>query len=220
MWSCKLKKACFLIKKVVYLNNENWFLENWTNLIKTIPNHIEWKLFNVSDANVYLVRDFLLEKAMEYNPDYYMWIDSDTNFSSADFWKLFEFDKHIISGLYSNWPIDDTGEVFFQCWNINGKNLTNKDIENKNLPIEVASNGMGWMLVKKEVFEKVEFPFHPLKIDFIQGETGIFAQRIKKSGFKIYIHPEVVVGHEKYTIIKREQVSRNLSSHFWKDFLK
>ena len=202
-------------------NFSNWFLENWTDLINTIPKGVEWKLFNVSDSNVYLVRHFLLEKAKKYNPDYYMWIDSDTNFSPDDFWKLFEFDKHIMSGLYSNWPIDDTGELVFQCTRFGDKKwLTSKDIKNIDNPIHVNGNGMGWMLIKKEVFEKVENPFAPFEIDNVMGETGIFANRAKKLGFKTYIHPKIIVGHEKYTIIKGKKVSRNLSSHYISNQLK
>ena len=65
-----------------------WFLENWTALIQSLPPEIEWKLYRNYNPNVHVVRNRVLDRAKMFKPDYYMWIDSDSNFSPQDFYKL------------------------------------------------------------------------------------------------------------------------------------
>ena len=73
--------------------------------------------------------------------------------------------------------------------------------------MEVDYNGMGFMLIKKGVFEKVEYPwFCQLKkqigdLEDYCSEDVAFCHLAKKAGFKIFIDPQMVVGHEKMRIL-------------------
>jgi hypothetical protein len=70
--------------------------------------------------------------------------------------------------------------------------------------IEVFANGMGWMLVKKGVFEKTVFPwFGPIitGLDF-NGEDVAFQMRAKDVGFNSYVDTSIVLGHEKDVVLK------------------
>ena len=65
---------------------------------------------------------------------------------------------------------------------------------------------MGFMLVKKGVFESLAYPwFRPLEkrigdmTDFTMEDVS-FCLRAKEKGFKVYIDPQVRLGHEKRVI--------------------
>lgn len=73
--------------------------------------------------------------------------------------------------------------------------------------VEVAYTGMGFMLVKRGVFEKLEYPwFRPIEkkigdmVDFTMEDVA-FCLRAKEAGFKIFIDPAVKVGHEKNVVL-------------------
>ena len=66
--------------------------------------------------------------------------------------------------------------------------------------MEVYANGMGWMLVRKEVFEDVENPFDQTYSE--QSEDIIFQVKAREIGDKSYIIPDVILGHEKMLIVK------------------
>ena len=183
-----------------------WFLENWTELIQVLNLDIEWKLFRNYHPIVSKTRIEVLRRAQLREPDYYMWIDSDTNFKTSDFFKLLSSDKHIVSGLYHLQPpggrfTNTYVPVTYACHK-NSRELlytTDNDLST-NQPMEVYANGMGWMLVKKEVFEDVEKPFDQTYSE--QSEDIIFQVKAREKGYKSYVLPDVILGHEKMLIVK------------------
>lgn len=183
-----------------------WFLENWTELSQTLNLDIEWKLFRNYHPIVSKTRIEVLRRAQLWEPDYYMWIDSDTNFKTSDFFKLLSSDKHIVSGLYHLQPpggrfTSTYIPVTYACHK-NSRELlytTDNDLST-NQPMEVYANGMGWMLVKKEVFEDVEKPFDQTYSE--QSEDIIFQVKAREKGYKSYVLPDVILGHEKMLIVK------------------
>jgi len=73
--------------------------------------------------------------------------------------------------------------------------------------LEVAYNGMGFMLVKRGVFESLDYPwFRPIEkqigemVDFTMEDVG-FCLRAKENGFGVFIDPLVRVGHEKKVVL-------------------
>ena len=183
-----------------------WFLENWTELIQALNLDIEWKLFRNYHPIVSKTRIEVLRRAQLWEPDYYMWIDSDTNFKTSDFFKLLSSDKHIVSGLYHLQPpggrfTNTYVPVTYACHK-NSRELlytTDNDLST-NQQVEVYANGMGWMLVKKEVFEDVEKPFDQTYSE--QSEDIIFQVKAREKGYKSYVLPDVILGHEKMLIVK------------------
>ena len=141
-----------------------------------------------------------------------MWIDSDVLFSPAQFKKLLDHDKDVISGLYlmdggkayaavKNWD-----EEYFKK-NHKFKFLTPEDIRERKGLFEVSYAGMGFMLVKKGVFESVEYPwFCPLQkkigdmVDFTSEDVG-FCLKAQDKGYGIFVDPEVIAGHEKLIVL-------------------
>ena len=205
-------------------NFSNGFLKCWTNLTKELHKRdIEYELINEYTPNIYQVRGLLLGASIQYGPtqhpwqgkkeyDYIMWIDSDQVFEPEHFFKLLKHDKDIVSGLYLSKPKEDGLEAIptlFSCiiddHEAGGapRNLWTHEINGEL--IKVRANGMGWMLIKKGVFEKIDYPwFYPVHTNDgvgIHGEDISFQIRAKDVGFDSYVDTSIIVGHEKEVVL-------------------
>lgn len=167
----------------------NRFIDSWTNLIYNMPKDWEWSHVCGYAPNVFYNREALLFRAKVFRPTHYMWIDSDQVFDFNMFKRLVDHDLPIVSGIYKKSP------ELYACCGLDGKTLTVEDLMNKTELMEVKANGMGFMLVKREVFDRILDPFEP--IDFDQWEDFSFQHKARQVGFKSMIDPKLVVGHEK-----------------------
>jgi len=139
--------------------------------------------------------------------DYIMWIDSDIIFKPEDFMKLVNRDVDIVSGLYKRTPEFYTAVRYNPSVTLKDiVEISEPDIEGQTDLIEVSLCGLGFMLVKKGVFESLERPWflHPVA-DFLGATTSIsedayFCMKAQEAGFKLWVDPTVRVGHEKLTI--------------------
>jgi len=185
-------------------SHTGWFLENWTNLIKSLPADMEWELFRGYKPNVFQIRQDLLTMAREWNPDYYMWIDSDSNFRPDDFHRLFKHDVDIVSGVYllreAMKSFKLYGEAPFACHCLTENRwLTTGDIRGKSELMHVRANGMGWMLIKAKAMNAIKEPFQP---DGHRSEDILLQERLYELNYKSYIDPTFIIGHEKMIILK------------------
>ena len=127
------------------------------------------------------------------------------NVTNKTYFRLLKHNKDIVSGLYLKKPKGHTLNDIpyeFACLKESDKGLFTTEVNGEL--IEVFGNGMGWMLVKKGVFEKTPFPwFGPIieGLDF-NGEDVAFQMRTKDSGFSSYVDTSITVGHEKDVILK------------------
>jgi GT2 family glycosyltransferase len=85
--------------------------------------------------------------------------------------------------------------------------LTPADLNGKGELLEVAYAGMGFMLVKRGVFEQMDYPwFRPIEktigkaVDFTM-EDVTFCLRVRETGSPVMVDPAVTVGHMKSTIL-------------------
>jgi hypothetical protein len=91
--------------------------------------------------------------------------------------------------------------------------LRDEDIKDKKDPFEVVYTGFGFLLSKYGVFETLQYPwFRPLTQDIskdisdFSSEDVSFCQLIREKGFKIFIDPLVIVGHEKKKVLLPERL--------------
>ena len=130
-----------------------------------------------------------------------MWIDSDIVFKPEHFFKLLEHDKDIVSGLYLKKPQTDSMAdipTSFACFvDDDYRNLMTHEANGEL--INVRANGMGWMLVKIGVFEKIDYPWFGM-INH-HGEDLSFQLRAKDAGFDSYVDTSIIVGHEKEVVL-------------------
>lgn len=201
------------------------FLQCWTALHSAcLRAGITPILSQEYSCNIYYVRtlcvggnvrggEFQTPFGGEVDYDYLMWIDSDIEFTSQNFFHLLRHHKAIVSGLYLMEGgrqfacVKEWDEEFFKengCFSF----LTPEDIKGQSELIPVNYVGMGWMLVKRGVFEKIKYPwFEPLRkkigdyTDFTM-EDVTFCHKARDAGFEINIDPTIRVGHEKTIILK------------------
>ena len=215
-------KIVFCLPGRSFSNN---FLVCWSELLQYLPRYgITPILSNQYDSVVYYVRNKCLRgdvtKGVNQKPfngeidyDYIMWIDSDIVFKVDDFITLLNMNKDIASGLYKTQ--DGIHYATVKDWNLDHyrKNgsfefLTEESLKDLSEPFEVDYTGFGWILIKKGVFESLEYPwFRPEWEDFGNGvkeftsEDVGFCKNIKEKGYKIYVNPKIIVGHEKTKIL-------------------
>lgn len=150
--------------------------------------------------------------------DYLMWIDSDIVFTQKQFIELLNINKDIASGWYAQPALSDDGshltpitlEANDEEFNVTGqyKIMTAKQIGNKTKPFKVDYIGFGWVLIKKGVFEKLEYPwFAPRMRHMANGVQDLCSEDVafcidaKNAGFEIWVDPKCRVGHEKTLVI-------------------
>jgi len=135
-------------------------------------------------------------------------IDSDLGWNPSVVLELLKIDKDFIAGVY---PC--RGENVFLFRPVYNEN---KSIKNDGRFIEMESIPAGFMLIKREVIEKMiadtpELAYCPkdkpdeaahglfetkiLNGEF-WGEDFIFCQRARESGFKIYVDPMIEFDHD------------------------
>jgi hypothetical protein len=149
--------------------------------------------------------------------DYIMWIDSDVVFTPDHFFKLLQDDKDITSGLYM--MADNTHYATVEDWDDefflkhgHFQFLNREMVQAKQGKLFTADyTGFGWVLIKKGVFESLQYPwFQPVWTEYnINGkivrdftmEDVAFCKMIKEKGYDVWIDPSVIVGHEKMVVL-------------------
>ena len=155
--------------------------------------------------------------------DYIMWVDSDIIFNLKNFTDLLEMDKDVATGWYmqkdgrpacgftTKTPSKYTKKsLYVPLYDKNNiySHYNDDEIESKTEPYIIDWVGMGWMLIKKGVMEKVRYPwFAPKNVrvaeDLIDSmsEDLSFQMGLKDAGFNIWMNPNIRVGHEKVRVI-------------------
>ena len=218
-------KIVFCLPGRTFSNN---FLQSWTILLQYLPNYgITPILSNSYSPLLYYVRNQCLGGASKYGSkqlpfngkvdyDYIMWIDSDIVFTVNDFINLLNMHKDIASGLYKtadghHYATVEKWDKNFYANNGSFQFLTDDLIGERTEPFKVEYTGFGWILIKKGVFESLEYPwFQPLWEEFeVNGKTFreftmedvAFCRMITKKGYDIFVDPKIKVGHEKMLIL-------------------
>jgi hypothetical protein len=190
------------------------------SLIKTInvlnEEGITYKFLNEYSSQVAMAREATASNSLnlnafsnlpgggEFTYDKMFWIDSDIAWTPKDFIDLYKSNKDIISGIYFNnkglGMIKGVGEEEHPITISNIKHFS------KNI-FEIESAGFGFICVKSGVFENMQRPwfdteYFELKdgektIRLPYGEDFSWCVKARKSGFKIWADPTIVVDHYK-----------------------
>jgi hypothetical protein len=205
------------------------FLQGWTELVYAcLQNGIQPIMSQHYSPLLYYVRNMCLGgdnlRGIDQKPfggqfdyDYIMWIDSDVVFTPDHFFKLLQDDKDIVSGLYM--MSDNTHYATVEDWDDefflkhgHFQFLNREMVQAKQGKLFTADyTGFGWVLIKKGVFESLQYPwFQPIWTEYeIDGkivrdftmEDVAFCKMIKEKGYDVWIDPSVIVGHEKMMVL-------------------
>jgi len=149
------------------------------------------------------------------NYDYQLWIDSDIVFDSEKFYRLVSMDKDIAAGWYCTEDGQTTSVAHWldeEDFRGNGGVMNHETLDSmskRRKPFTVDYTGFGWVLIKKGVFENLEYPWFAPKMQVFEsgevqdmcGEDVSFCLDAKDKGFEIWCDPRIRVGHEKTRII-------------------
>lgn len=157
--------------------------------------------------------------------DVFVTIDDDVVFTPQQFVSLIEgTDNHpVVSGMYkmanaTNFAcVKDWDEDHFRK---NGAFhfLTPDDVkkwkeDTKEKYMEVAYNGMGFFACRKDVLDKLQYPYFWAPLQEIKDEAGkvvmrdmcsedvAFCKNIRDAGMKVFVDTDIIVGHEKNFVV-------------------
>ena len=157
---------------------------------------------------------------LEY--DFQLWIDSDIVFSSEKFWQLCDLacpaegePRGVTAGWYATEDGSTTSVAHWleeEDFRKNGGVMNHETVESiskRQKPFTVDYTGFGWVMIKKGVFETLEYPWFAPKMQHFEsgnvqdmcGEDVSFCLDAKEEGFEIWCDPRIRVGHEKTRII-------------------
>ena len=161
------------------------------------------------------------QKPFDGKIDYDVWltIDSDIVFSPEQVMELVEDTKTypVVSGVYrmedlkhyacvKEWNVDYFKKMgTFQFVKVD-------DFERAPKFVSVAYNGMGFFACRKEVIEKLKYPYFSYPLIEIEGKDGViirdtcsedvaFCKNLTDAGMEIIVNTTLRVGHEKTLVI-------------------
>lgn len=202
------------------------FLELWTYCLNS---GIQPLLSQAQSNNVYYARNKCLggdvmagkgQKPFRGSLDYsyICWLDSDSIFTTAQFQRLLNHSVEVVGALQ---PFEGGGgftcgwldEGFFRQKGympyLTPEGLKKSELNQAGL-LEVDYSGFGMLLVKRGVYEAIEYPWHrpqwfnfeingQVVQDFSMEDVGA-CMEFRKAGFRIFVDPAVRIGHEKAAV--------------------
>ena len=147
----------------------------------------------------------------EYTYDKLFMIDSDIVWNPEQFLRLYSSNKDLISGVY----FDAQGaDAMIHREKKDFRFTTREEIQllqQLGEPIEVYGVGLGFMCVKSGVFESLKRPWFNLgKVvheaegviyELPLGEDLYFCERVAENGHKVFVDPNIIVGHVKSNVV-------------------
>jgi len=207
------------------------FLMNWSQTLLTLTKEgYDFAVINEFSSFVTFSRMKTLgldvlrgtdQKPFGGKEEYDVWltIDSDIVFTPEQVIELLEDTKKypVVSGLYrmqdmkhyacvKEWDLD----YFKKNGSFQFMKVGEPEKEDKYTP--VAYNGTGFFACRKEVLEKLTYPYFSYPLIEIEAEDGkilrdmcsedvAFCKNVIDAGFDIVVNTDLIVGHEKTLVI-------------------
>lgn len=154
---------------------------------------VEIDMFLRSGSILHYSRESLVKYAKEADCTHILFIDSDMFFDADALTRLLARDKDIIGVHYNmkKLPLVTTVGVEPPVWE--------KAIADGVDILECTGVATGFMLIKAEVFDKIDHPWFFWKSDdkgeVVMGEDHWFCHKATEAGFKIWADLSIKVGH-------------------------
>jgi len=185
LWSGKNKKLSILVPTRDMVHTH--FSFSLSQLYKTTSDVIDTYLFFDSSSILLNQREKLIEEAKLINSDYVLWLDSDMVLPSTTAIRLLEHNQDIVGCNYlkRTKPLKPVAYKNIGDWD----SFLPLTIE-ENL-VEVEGVGMGCILMKTEIFNKIRKPYFEFtyneKSDDWLGEDFNLLKKLREVGYKVYI---------------------------------
>ena len=174
------------------------FAFSLSQLIKTSENlNIETFLFFNSGSVLLTQREKLVNSSFDVGADYILWLDSDMTFPSTTLTRLLSHNKNIVGCNYKKRSNPQTPVAY--------KEVGNWDswlpLDEEESLVEVQGVGMGCILIKTELFKKInkpyfEFTYNKETDDWLGEDFNLFS-KFRNIGENIYIDTDLSreIGH-------------------------
>jgi len=178
------------------------FFISWLTLIK--PSNYEVIIPDIAPANFpeshAAVRNNMVKKALECDCTDIWMADTDQIYPKDTLVKLFSHNLPVVCGkVHRRYPPFDP--ILYQKtkWKYKFFDTPRDKWKNGEL-IEVEATGAACMLIRSEVFEKVEQPWFRVlrpnkRRDYPVGEDIYFWVNVRKAGYRIFVDTSIEVGH-------------------------
>lgn len=185
LWSGKNIKLSILVPTRDMVHTH--FAFSLTQLVKTTSEIMDTYLFFDSSSVLLNQREKLIEEAKLINSDYVLWLDSDMVFPSTTALRLLEHDKDIVGCNYlkRTKPLKPVAYKNVGDWDSFLPLIPQEKL------VEIEGVGMGCILMKTEIFKKLEKPYFEFiynkKSDDWMGEDFNLLTKLREVGYKVYI---------------------------------
>lgn len=147
-------------------------------------------------------RNLIIRQALDHDCTHVLFLDDDIAFHPTMLMQLLAHNLDIVSGLYlmRNYPHQP---IIFQSADSEGRCLHRWLEDGMEGLIEIVACGLGAVLIKTEVFRKMEEPWirlGELEKDHWCDDIGFF-RRVREVGFKIHCDLSVLVGHNAHVTL-------------------
>lgn len=200
------------------------YTDSLLNLVELLSsNGFAWQTkFAFNESLITRARNYLTHEFLKSDCTHLLFIDADIKFNAVDVVHMLQADKDIICGAYPkktlNWNYiaeaakndipanrleEFSGEFVLHL--LDGQNQIQVESDK---PFEVLNSGTGFMMIKREVFDKIEVPsynFHgeqnkeyfttAIFNNDLLSEDYYFCKLARDVGYKIYIAPWVKLSH-------------------------
>lgn len=171
----------------------------------SLPSH---RVVSESTAAIDLARERTIKRALDLNPDWLMFLDSDVYPPKNAYDRLRSHELDVISAVYHV----QKGIVHPAMWNLDEDGMLSGVAQyESNMIVEADAIGLGCCLVHSRVFDDIDPPYvrwtqgyeeHEWDMSDIQEDVGIgedfyFCHKVKEAGYHIYVDTSVECIHEK-----------------------
>ncbi len=168
-------------------------------VLKTREKYPSMKFATMVAGNTYVhqARQSMVDSFLETKGDYMLWIDDDNIPPEDGLIKLLENQKDIVSGLYfKRRPPYEPLIMMKRRQGIGSERRSDIFREGAKDLLQIHSTGFGFILIKREVLEKMRelrMPHFSMKVGL--GEDIWFCVQAQGAGYDIWLDPSVEVGH-------------------------
>jgi hypothetical protein len=186
MWEIKPLKLSILVPTRDTVHSQfAYCLTQLYNLTREAG--IDAYLFFDSSTILLNQRNNLVKKAKEVNSDYILWLDSDMTYPATTALRLLEHNKDIVACNYSKRtkPLKTVAYTNLNDWD------SWVHMEPQDELVKVEGVGMGCMLMKLDIFEKLQKPYFEFRYkedtqDYF-GEDFILLGKLREQGYDVFI---------------------------------
>jgi GT2 family glycosyltransferase len=185
----------------------------------------DFRLAIKGKSEQFRARNAIVEAALSHDSDYLLMLDDDHVIDiqkSLGPNESYDFLKKLIDQMEKDETIGIMGALYYQrggnCYPVimekKGMSYffkTHKEIT--GAPQKVDVTGGGCMLIRKEVFDKIDSPWFAPEFEY--GTDVQICQKVTNAGFSVWCDTSIELGHVKIDreIISSKTLKRNLERH-------